>query len=253
MFYKIKKEYFKNECNITKFSTINDESKNENDGKQCDLLYNESSRRNGIFERNIRRDLISIDKRLYIKRKFFKNEERQNSNFILIKRKYFKNENILPKKEIKEVLEIIEQVIPEKKECNVKLCSYNFIKGKRIGKMCDNKAHGDSDYCKIHQNKKQKISNKLFLKRHNKLNILYDPITNLVFESDTNKMVIGLLEKDKITSNYDINFCKKNGYRFKEKERPSAINFLESLISEPINYVNKIDERDLFNYMVSCI
>lgn len=168
---------------------------------------------------------------------------------IKIKRCYFKSE-IIPIKKIY----FKSEIIPIKKNyfkpevCEDRLCSYNFIKGKRAGTICDLKALPESDFCKKHQKESNKVDNTLKLKRHPTLNVLFDPKSKLVFESDTNKLVIGIIKNNKICDDYDIEFCKKNGYRFKKKITNET--FLQDLMSNGVKYIEKISEKDLFQLMV---
>ena len=82
-----------------------------------------------------------------------------------------------------------------------RLCSHNFIKGKRAGRLCDMKVDGNTDYCIRHHKVDTRVNNLIKLMRHHTLNVIYERESNFVFESDINKVVIGIIEDEKITDN----------------------------------------------------
>ena len=169
---------------------------------------------------------------------------------IEIKKCYFKPEVIpIRKCYFKKEIIHIKKIYFKPEETTERLCSYNFIKGRRAGTICDCKALTDSDFCKKHQKESNKVDNILKLKRHPKLNVLFDPKSKLVFESDTNKVVIGIIKDNAISDDYDTEFCKKNGFRFKKKINNEF--FLQDLMLNGIKYIERISEKDLFQIMVS--
>lgn len=154
--------------------------------------------------------------------------------FYKIKKSYFKDEVLIGIK-----------TSYFKNPYNDKLCSYNFQKGKRAGTICDIKSIDGSDYCKKHQKESLKVNTILKLMRHPKIGCLFDPKTKLVFESDTNKVVIGIIKNNIISDDYDIDLCKKNGFRFNKKV--TTTTFLEDLMKNGITYIDKVSEKNLFD------
>ena len=112
-----------------------------------------------------------------------------------------------------------------------KRCEYNFTKGSRKGQLCDTIVKNMS-FCSKHINIKNNNINVIRVKHHSKLNIIYNPKTNLVFKSDVDKMVIGSIIDEQFSDDYDVSLCEKYGLRHCKDTKD--VYFLEDLMEHGI-------------------
>jgi len=126
-----------------------------------------------------------------------------------------------------------------KKRKSKKECSYVLLRGPKKGTMCGcTVKNPDNDFCPKHNGggddddeKKVKKENPVdetpviattstLLRKNKSIDKLWHESTGLVFESSTNRVVIGKCEGDEVKplSQDDIAVCKQNGFKFLEKE-----------------------------------
>lgn len=139
-----------------------------------------------------------------------------------------------------------------KKRKSKKECSYILLRGPKKGTMCGcTVKNPDNDFCPKHNggdddddDKKVKKENPVdeapattstLLRKNKSIDKLWHESTGLVFESSTNRVVIGKCEGDEVKplSQDDIAVCKQNGFKFIEKEVPAPdVKVHESLVDD---------------------
>jgi hypothetical protein len=159
-----------------------------------------------------------------------------------------------------------------KTENSTETCLYIFSKGAKKGTCCITKPK-ENNYCSKHKayslnnsppstpssisskisinskkstsSKKEKLpikpqSTQLMLRMHKQLNKLWHPESKLIFKSSEEKIVIGILQNNKIKelSNDDINECKKWGFPYDQ-----GINL--KIKSKPDKKINNSDLSQL--------
>lgn len=137
-----------------------------------------------------------------------------------------------------------------KKRKSKKECSYVLLRGPKKGTMCGcTVKNPDHEFCPKHNSgggdedgddeKKVKKANptddaptqpvvtatSTLLRKNKSIDKLWHESTGLVFESSTNRVVIGKCEGDEVKplSQDDIAVCKQNGFKFVEKEVSDAV------------------------------
>lgn len=107
---------------------------------------------------------------------------------------------------------------PQSARCT---CAYTFTRGKKKGLVCGAKCKSGS-YCSLHKkyNKSKSppvVNPKMILRKHKVIDKYWNPYTKLVFESLTDKIVIGKYDDNEIIglSPCDIQTCIDMGYAYK--------------------------------------
>jgi hypothetical protein len=176
-----------------------------------------------------------------------------------------------------------------KKRKSKKECAYVLLRGPKKGTMCGcTVKNHDNDFCPKHngggddddEEKKVKKENttdetpavattSTLLRKNKSIDKLWHESTGLVFESSTNRVVIGKCEGDEVKplSQDDIAVCKQNGFKFLEKEVlatkvPASGSFADDwAVSNPDNnelkrvrkedVVQKKAEPDVYNDVIT--
>jgi predicted DNA-binding WGR domain protein len=173
-------------------------------------------------------------------------------------RALFSEEKVLPKV----VLEMPESVLKTKKVQGGSSCQYKYVRGDKAGEVCGSATKEGNAFCSKHkkkdvsgekgkEEKKERKSGSpvLALNRNKKLGVLFHKESNLVFKSESEKIVVGKLVENEVVplKDEDVDECRRWGFKFeRDFEKKVVLPSKVLLVSDEKFWESYVENGTLF-------